>query len=156
MSQFITLDFDPKLCSKIKEFQAEFVTEIIEYPQIIGHTWNRADWILKIYPQTASGCDCRPCRRQLDSNQEIFDSIDFYLGRLTRILPVYYFCLIAGAIIIPFGHGPFAPDNLRFNVGGSVMSIFLVQTWVMWFGFGANGVSWTISTLFFFYFVYPR
>ena len=114
---------------------------------------------MNVYLQTESGCDCRPCRRQIGSNQEIFDSIGFYLGRFTKILPVYYFCLFAGAVLLPFGHysgNPFAPDNLWFSVGGSVVAIFLVQTWVFIFAFGPNGASWTVSTLFFFYLVYPR
>ena len=109
-----------------------------------------------IQSHTASGCDCRPCKRPNGSSQEIFDSIDFYLSRFARILPVYYFCIIVGAILIPFGHGPQSPENLWFNVGGSVMSLFLLQTWVLVFGFGPNGPSWTVSTLFFFYLVYPR
>ena len=109
-----------------------------------------------IQSHTASGCDCQPCKSLNDSNQEIFDSIDFYLSRFARILPVYYFCIVVGAIVIPLGHGGFAPDNLWFNVGGSVLSLFLLQTWVLVFGFGPNGPSWTVSTLFFFYLVYPR
>ena len=105
----------------------------------------------------ASGCDCLPCKRQIGSNQEVFDSIGFYLGRFTRILPVYYICLIVGAILIAFGHTNFAaPNNIWFNGGGSVVAIFLVQTWVLIFGFGPNGPSWTVSTLFFFYLVFPR
>ena len=77
---------------------------------------------MNVYLQTESGCDCKPCRRQIGSNQEIFDSIGFYLGRFTKILPVYYFCLIAGGILIPFGHtvpeNPFAPNNLLIYVSG--------------------------------------
>ena len=111
-----------------------------------------------IFLQTASGCDCRPCRRQVDSSQEIFDSIDFYLGRFTRILPVYYFCMVVGIVLIPFGHSYSAPENILANVGGTLLSIFLVQIWVMnpFTGFGPNGPAWTVSTLFFFYLVYPR
>ena len=58
--------------------------------------------------------------------------------------------------MIPFGHGSFGPDNLWFNIGGSVLSVFLLQTWVLVFGFGPNGPSLTVSTLFFFYLVDPR
>ena len=75
----------------------------------------------------ASGCDCLPCKRQVGSNTEVFDSIGFYLGRFVRILPVYYICLIVGIILIPFGHSYFAPNNLYFNIGGTETSIFLVQ-----------------------------
>ena len=82
--------------------------------------------------------------------------MDFYFNRFARILPVYYICFIIGAILIPFGHSYFAPDNLWFNAGGSILSLFLVQTWVIIFGLGPNGPSWTVSTLFFFYLVFPR
>ena len=82
--------------------------------------------------------------------------MDFYLNRFTRILPVYYICFIVGVILIPFGHSYFAPENLWFNAGGSILSLFLVQSWVMVFGLGPNGPSWTVSTLFFFYLVFPR
>ena len=40
---------------------------------------------------------------EVKSTREIFNSIDFYIGRLSRILPVYYLCLIAGDILMPFG-----------------------------------------------------
>ena len=112
-----------------------------------------------IFFQIEYGRDCQPCRKKIGSKQEIFDSIDFYLGRLTRILPVYYFCLIASAILIPFGHSnpvqPFPPNNIIYHVSGSVLSIFLVQTWVLHMA-TPNGVAWTVSTLFFFYLFYPR
>ena len=105
---------------------------------------------------TATGCDSQPCGHLNESNQETFDSTDFHLSRFARILPVYYFCIIVGAILIPFGHSFSRPGDLWFNVGGSVLSLFLLQTWVLVFGFGPNGPSWTVSTLFFFYLVYPR
>ena len=91
------------------------------------------------------------------STEEAFDSIGFYLARFARILPVYYICFLVGAILIPFGHTNIAaPSNVWFNGGGSILSIFLAQTWVLIFGFGPNEPSWTVSTLFFFYLVYPR
>ena len=97
------------------------------------------------------------CKKQTGFNEEIFDSIAFYIGRFTRILPVYYFGLIEGAILIPLGHTPtYLPDNFWYNGVGNILSIFLVQTWALVFGFGANGPSWTVSTLFFFYLIYPR
>ena len=82
---------------------------------------------MNFYLQAVSGCDCGPCRRKIDANEQIFDSINFYLGRFTRILPVYYFCLIVGVILIPFGHLS-SPDNISENVGGTLLSIFLMQT----------------------------
>ena len=62
--------------------------------------------------QTTSGCDCRPCRKQPDSNEEIFDSWEFYFGRVSRILPVYYLTLILAIPQIPLGCFWFAPSDL--------------------------------------------
>ena len=106
--------------------------------------------------QTTSGCDCRPCRKQPDSSDEIFDSWEFYFGRISRILPVYYLCLLLAIPLIPLGSYWFAPTNLYYNIGGVVSAIFLVQTWIFHFWFGPVGSAWTVSTLFFFYIVFPR
>ncbi len=110
-----------------------------------------------------SGCtiSCVPCKLksgseccEADSNLDRFNFISFYLGRFTRILPVYYFCLIFSAILIPFGHTNFTA--FWYNGYGSLVAVFLVQTWVLVFGVGPNEPAWTVSTLFFFYLVYPR
>ena len=106
--------------------------------------------------QTTSGCDCRPCRKQPDSNEEIFDSWEFYFGRVYRILPVYYLTLILAIPQIPLGCFWFAPSDLYFNIGGTLAATFLVQTWIIHFWFGPCGTSWTVSTLFVFYLVFPR
>ena len=103
-----------------------------------------------------SGCSCcHLCKCcETDSNLDRFNSTSFYLRRLTRILPVYYFCLIFAAILIPFGHTNFTA--FWYNGYGSFVAVFLVQTWILIFGVGPNEPSWTISTLFFFYLLYPR
>ena len=103
--------------------------------------------------QTTSGCDCRPCRKQPDSNEDIFNSWEFYFGRAFRILPVYYLTLILAAI--PQA-ALAAPPDLYFNIGRTLASIFLIQAWIIYSWFTPYGASWTVSTLFFFYLVFPR
>ena len=49
-------------------------------------------------------------------------------------------------------------DMMEFNdvVMGSILSLYGVQMWVVIYGFGPVAPSWTVSTLFFFYLVFPR
>ena len=106
--------------------------------------------------QTTSGCDCRPCRKQPDSNEDIFNSWEFYFGRAFRILPVYYLTLIL-AILHQYAIGALAaPPDLYFNIGRTLASIFLIQAWIIYSWFTPYGASWTVSTLFFFYLAFPR
>lgn len=86
---------------------------------------------------------------------KIFETWTFYKKRLIRILPVYYFCIILGAILIPLGHFEVSPDDFQQTIGGSLASLFLVQSWILVLGFGPNKPSWTVSTLWFFYLVFP-
>ena len=102
-----------------------------------------------------TGCDCKPCRKSSEEGQ-IFNSANFYLGRMTRIMPVYYFCYFAALPLIYLGYGISPWYDMHFNGIGLIVSLFGVQTWVILYGFGPNGPSWTVSTLFFFYLVYPR
>ena len=47
--------------------------------------------------------------------------------------------------------------RLSNEVTGSIVSLYGVQMWVLIYGFGPiNGPNWTVSTLFFFYLVFPR
>ena len=87
--------------------------------------------------QTVSGCDCQPCKRKNESTSNIFDSIDFYIGRLIRILPIYYLCLIAGTILIPLGFltdpnctittSDYGNFSYRFSKWGSSLVRDLIQ-----------------------------
>ena len=99
------------------------------------------------------GCCCNSNQSgsNPDSNENIFDSATFYFGRLTRILPIYYICFLYSLPLIPI-LGQWSPNV----IGGSISAVFLVQTWIIVLGFGPDGPSWTVSTLFFFYLVYPR
>ena len=110
--------------------------------------------------QIFSACDHEPCHKQsdLESNEveEIFDSCKFYFRRMTRIMPIYYFCLILGGILMFSGHAKNSPDD-PMTKSGIISSILMIQSWINFIaGFGPNPPAWTISTLFFFYIIYPR
>lgn len=81
---------------------------------------------------------------------------DFYFARISRILPVYYFCLFLHFLLVPLGYSYFEWSDLEQSVGGSLASLFCVQTWILFFGFGPNIPAWFVSTLMFFYMIYPR
>ena len=58
-------------------------------------------------------------------------------------------------ILIPLGYAHSDPEDPTFhgfNVGASLL---MVQTWIT-IPVGPNPAAWTVSTLFFFYLVYPR
>jgi len=104
-----------------------------------------------------SGC-CSSLHSTQISGSTIFDSTTFYFKRLTRILPVYYLCFLY-ALPLSFFVWYFASENSEIRneiISGSISSLFLVQSWLIEFGQGLNGAAWTVSTLFFFYLVYPR
>ena len=100
--------------------------------------------------------DCRGCRKRKPENEEevIFDSSWYYFSRITRIVPVYWFTLIIMLPLIPCGHSGEPPGSTN-SIVGTVLSFLGLQTWVLAFGFGPNGPSWTISTLAFFYVLFP-
>ena len=103
---------------------------------------------------------CAPCKSNDDDpkndGKEAFNYSEFFFGRMTRILPVYYFCYFFALPLIPLGHS-YYPGNLSYDltIGGSILSFFLVQAWVIVLHMGANGPSWTVSTLTFFYLLFP-
>lgn len=104
-------------------------------------------------------CDCAQC---LDEKPVLFDSRGFYYGRLARIYPVYLVTYLFAIMLIPLGYNrghisDFSqPGTLRSNVWGTISALYGVQTWILNFGFGPYGPSWTVSTLFFFYLVFPK
>ena len=109
-----------------------------------------------------SCCLCCCCKNKNEEGQEDdeveFDSWNFYKNRFTKILPVYYVTFLFSLPLIFLGHNFFiSPYNFGATIGGSVLAIFLQQTVLLSeFGFGPDGPSWTVSTLFFFYWFYPR
>ena len=85
-----------------------------------------------------------------------FQTKDFLFGRVSKILPVYYFCFLVSLPLIPLGYSYFSPKMFNFSIGGPIAALFLVQSWIIILAFGPDGASWTISTLVFFYLSYPR
>ena len=108
---------------------------------------------------TTTGCDCPQCSV---SEETIFDSWGFYYARMVRILPVYYAIYLFALPLFPFGYGDQQIPKLMSFLGlegvmwGSLSALYGVQMWIPILGFGPVGPSWTVSTLFFFYLVFPR
>ena len=76
-------------------------------------------------------------------------------------MPVYYLTIFYALPLFFLGHLYDYDPSLGTDWGfgaGTVLSIFLQQTVLFTTEtyFGPNGPTWTISTLFFFYWFYPR
>ena len=108
---------------------------------------------------TTTACNCQQC---LCSEEDIFDSWGFYYARMIRILPVYYAIYLFALPLVPLDNNEllriFGLQQLMWT---AFYSIYGVQMWDFGLGGGAAfgvpiGPSWTLSTLFFFYLVFPR
>ena len=86
----------------------------------------------KIYSKANSCC----CGNDDQNNNNNFDTFGYLFGRVTRILPVYYFCFLIAIPLIPLGYSYWPPTNYFYSIGGSVASVFLGQTWICILGFG--------------------
>ena len=98
-------------------------------------------------------------KKSYNSENNDFDDKEFLFGRVTRILPVYYFTLLFAIPLIPLGHSYFPPSDYYPVFGGTFAAFFLIQTWILIFEFvpsTPNGPSWTVSTLSFFYLLFPK
>ena len=107
---------------------------------------------------TTTGCNCPQCS---SSEEEVFDSWGFYYARMARILPVYYAIYLLALPSIPLGHELGFQKMVRIIglegvMWGSLSALYGVHMWIVILGFGPVGPSWTLSTLFFFYLVFPR
>ena len=82
-----------------------------------------------------------------------FDFYQFIKSRILRTVPVYYSCIL---LILPFwiAHLP-NQDVLIKEIPTLLPSLFLTQSWIQVLGFGLIGPSWTLSTLFFYYLIFP-
>ena len=81
-----------------------------------------------------------------------FDVKHYYRNRLARIAPVYYVTMLMALPLAVFGHGWVTPSDI-----GRVFAtnLFAVQMWASLPPLSFVGPAWTISTLAFFYLVFP-
>jgi len=84
-----------------------------------------------------------------------FDLRRFYQNRFARIAPVYYVGLLVALPLCFFGHGWVSPAEMGLVLPSNLLA---VQTWVphpALYGKSIDGPGWTISTLAFFYLLFP-
>ncbi|MGD8709633.1 MAG: acyltransferase [Ectothiorhodospiraceae bacterium] len=81
-----------------------------------------------------------------------FNVKHYYRNRFARIAPVYYVTMLMALPLAAFGHGWASPSDI-----GRVFAtnLFAVQMWTSLPPLSFVGSSWTISTLAFFYLVFP-
>ena len=99
--------------------------------------------------------------RRTDNNPERpsagsrFDFKRFYQNRFARIAPVYYVGTLIALPLVIFGHGWVSPSEWGAVLASNLLA---VQMWVPHpaiYGKSIDGPGWTISTLAFFYLVFP-
>lgn len=83
---------------------------------------------------------------QIAGFQPRFSHRDFFLRRLLRVGPLYYFSLMAIFLILPLDW---------IDIDKSMPSFFLVQSWVPGCELGGIGVGWFTSVIVAFYFLFP-
>ena len=99
------------------------------------------------------GCGCES---GAEEHEKIFNTHNFLIGRCTRILPVYWVTFLFALPLMFLGHSVYNPEDYGTIIGTCLVTLLLIQTWVgLMLGSGPDGPSWTVSTLFFFYFNYP-
>lgn len=118
-------------------------------------------------------CSCRQRRKTLSNNKhtgsqsptkespvdaddctdvKIYDGKNFYQRRAARTLPLYYLTNIMVIPLIYVGHGFAWP---QVAPGYYVLCFFVATTWLFGIPITLNGASWFVSTLWFFYWLYP-
>ena len=96
--------------------------------------------------------------RSLDDDKERrkqrskFDFRSFYQNRFARIAPIYYVATLIALPLSIFGHGWTPPAEIGWAVATNVLA---VQMWDGWLEPLLVGPGWTISTLAFFYLIFP-
>jgi peptidoglycan/LPS O-acetylase OafA/YrhL len=81
-----------------------------------------------------------------------FDVRHYYRNRFARIAPVYYVTMLLALPLAVFGHGWVSPSEIG---GALATNLFAVQMWSGFPPLSFVGPAWTISTLVFFYLVFP-
>jgi len=81
-----------------------------------------------------------------------FNVKHYYRNRLARIVPVYYATMLIALPLAVFGHGWVSPSDIGWAFA---TNLFAVQMWTSLPPLSFVGPAWTISTLAFFYLVFP-
>lgn len=81
-----------------------------------------------------------------------FDVKHYYRNRFARIAPVYYVTMLIALPLAVFGHGWVSPSDIGWVFA---TNLFAVQMWASLPPPSFVGPAWTISTLAFFYLVFP-
>ena len=81
-----------------------------------------------------------------------FDVKHYYRNRFARIAPVYYVAMLIALPLAVFGRGWVSPSDIGWVFA---TNIFAVQMWASLPPLSFAGPAWTISTLAFFYLVFP-
>ena len=81
-----------------------------------------------------------------------FDIKHYYRNRFARIASVYYVAMLIALPLAVFGRGWVAPSDIGVTFA---TNIFAVQMWTSLPPLSFVGPAWTISTLAFFYLVFP-
>ncbi len=81
-----------------------------------------------------------------------FDVKHYYRNRFARIAPVYYAVMLFALPLAVFGRGWVSPSDIGWVFA---TNIFAVQMWPSIPPVSFAGPAWTISTLAFFYLVFP-
>ena len=84
--------------------------------------------------------------------QPRFNVKHYYRNRLARITPVYYVTMLIALPLAVFGHGWVSPSDIGWVFA---TNLFAVQMWASLPPLSFVGPAWTISTLAFFYLVFP-
>jgi peptidoglycan/LPS O-acetylase OafA/YrhL len=81
-----------------------------------------------------------------------FDVRHYYRNRFARVAPVYYATMLFALPLAVFGHGWVSPSDIGWAFA---TNLFAVQMWASLPPPSFVGPAWTISTLAFFYLVFP-
>ncbi|MGD8931971.1 MAG: acyltransferase, partial [Chromatiales bacterium] len=81
-----------------------------------------------------------------------FNVKHYYRNRFARLAPVYYVVMLIALPLAVYGHGWVSPSDIGWVF---VTNLFAVQMWASLPPLSFVGPAWTVSTLVFFYLVFP-
>lgn len=81
-----------------------------------------------------------------------FNLKHYYRNRIARIFPIYYVAMLIALPLAVFDHGWVSPSDIGWVFA---TNLFAVQMWTSFPPLSFVGPAWTISTLAFFYLLFP-